>query len=148
MLYFIFIILLINAIIGTIQEYGAERSAISLREYITEFAHVIRDGESFEINTNLLVPGDLVLLQSGDKVPADVRLISEHDLQIDESLLTGESTPVEKNSTLLLPDGTSVADQLNMVFKGTLVLKGRAQGIIVTTGFRYTAWEYCRSRDL
>lgn len=131
---FIFIILLINAIIGTTQEYGAERSAISLREYITEFAYVIRDGESFEINTNLLVPGDLVLLQSGDKIPADVRLISEHDLQIDESLLTGESTPVEKNSTLLLPGDTSVADQLNMIFKGTLVLKGRAQGIIVTTG--------------
>ena len=131
---FIFIILLINAIIGTIQEYGAERSAISLREFITEYAHVIRGGEAFEINSDLLVPGDLVLLQSGDKIPADIRLISEHNLQIDESLLTGESTPVEKNSTLLLPSDTSVADQLNMAFKGTLVLKGRAEGLVIATG--------------
>ncbi len=131
---FIFIILLINAIIGTVQEYGAERSAINLREFITEYAHVIRDGEAFEINSDFLVPGDLVLLKSGDKIPADVRLISEHDLQIDESLLTGESTPVEKNSSLLLPSATSVADQLNMAFKGTLVLKGRAESIVTATG--------------
>lgn len=131
---FIFIILLINAIIGTVQEYGAERSAVSLREFITEFAHAIRDGEALEINAELLVPGDLILLQSGDKIPADVRLISEHDLQLDESLLTGESTPVEKNSSLLLPSATSVADQLNMAFKGTLVLKGRAESIVTATG--------------
>ncbi len=131
---FIFTILLINAIIGTAQEYGAERSAVNLREYITEYAHVIRDGEALEINAELLVPGDLVLLQSGDKIPADVRLISEHDLQIDESLLTGESTPVEKNFSLLLPSATSIADQLNMAFKGTLVLKGRAESIVTATG--------------
>ncbi len=131
---FIFAILLINAVIGTAQEYGAERSAISLREFITEFAHVIRAGEALEINADQLVPGDLVLLQSGDKVPADIRLLNEHDLQIDESLLTGESTPVEKKSALILRENTAIADQLNMTFKGTLVLKGRAEGIVIATG--------------
>ncbi len=131
---FIFTILLINAVIGCIQEYGAEKSAISLREFIPEYAHVIRDGEALEINADQLVPGDIILLQSGDKIPADTRLMTSHDLQIDESLLTGESTPVIKDSSIVLSEPALVADQLNMSFKGTLVLKGRAEGVVTATG--------------
>lgn len=133
---FIVIILLINAVIGCMQEYGAEKSAISLREFISEYAHVIRDDEALEINADQLVPGDMVLLQSGDKIPADIRLMSSHDFQIDESLLTGESTPVIKNASMQLSGPILVADQLNMSFKGTLVLKGRAKGVVTATGLR------------
>ncbi len=133
---FIFTILFINALIGCIQEYGAEKSAISLREFIPEYAHVIRDDEALEINADQLVPGDIVLLQSGDKIPADIRLMTSHEFQTDESLLTGESTPVKKDASLQLFGTTLVADQLNMSFKGTLVLKGRAQGVVTATGLR------------
>lgn len=131
---FIFLVLLVNAIIGTVQEYSAEKSSLALRNMVETHCRVIRDGESFLINARELVPGDIVLLESGDKVPADLRIINQHELKVDESLLTGESVAVAKNAAQLLEEMTVVADRLNMLFTGTMVEKGRARGIVVNTG--------------
>lgn len=132
--FFIGLVLLVNAIIGTIQEYGAEKSAQALSAMVASKCLVERDGEVFEIDAKQLVPGDIVLLESGRKVPADLRLVNSHSLEIDESLLTGESVPVMKNFDLLLATETSLADRKNMLFTGSLVTKGRGRGLVVGTG--------------
>jgi len=131
---FIFAVLLLNAGVGTFQEYSAERSAEALRELATPRARVERDGEAYEINAEEVVPGDIVHLESGGKVPADLRLISDHGLAIDESLLTGESLPVGKRSAVVLARDKAMADRCNMAFAGTMVTAGRAQGVVVATG--------------
>ena len=130
---FICAVLLVNAIIGTIQEYSAQRAAISLQELITSSARVMRDGDTYEIDAEQLVPGDIVLLESGDRIPADVRLWSTHDLEVDESLLTGESQAVFKDSGCIVDADSVLADRCNMVFAGTLVARGRGRGIVVGT---------------
>ncbi len=130
---FITAVLLLNAIIGTIQEYSAQRAAIALQNLVNTHCRVVRAGETYEINTEALVPGDIVLFESGDRIPADVRLLSSHDLEIDESLLTGESLTVLKDANLLFPADTYLGDRKNMVFAGTLVNRGRARGIVVAT---------------
>ena len=94
---FIFIVLLANSVIGTVQEYSAERSAEALRNLVRTRTRVFRNGEEFELDSEELVPGDIVLLESGGKVPADIRLISAQGLEVDESLLTGESLPDSKD---------------------------------------------------
>ena len=132
---FIFIVLSINSVIGTVQEYSAQRSAASLQQLVTRIARVERNGEAYEINAEQLVPGDIVLLESGDKVPADLRLFSSQDLQLDESLLTGESLPVEKKAQVILSKEIPFSDHTNMAYSGTLVSKGRAVGIVIATGF-------------
>jgi potassium/sodium efflux P-type ATPase len=124
---------LVNAIIGTIQEYSAQRAATSLQELTTTVTRVIRNDDSFEINAEELVPGDLVLLESGDRVPADLRLWGTHDLEIDESLLTGESQAVLKEAGRVVAEEASLAERVNMVFAGTLVSRGRGRGIVVGT---------------
>lgn len=131
---FISAVLLINAFIGTIQENSAKKSAASLQNLVTQTARVIRSGDVYEINSYELVPGDIVLLESGTKVPADMRLVQDQALSIDESLLTGESAPVVKNSNITLPPETLLAERKNMAFAGTLVTHGRAQGVITHTG--------------
>lgn len=133
--FFIAIVLLVNAIIGTIQENSAEQSAQALRRLSASLCMVERDGELQEVDAENLVPGDIVLLESGKKVPADLRLISVHSLEVDESLLTGESEAVMKDDGLILPVSTSLADRTNMVFTGSLVTKGRARGVVTATGF-------------
>lgn len=133
---FIMIVLFVNAIIGTAQEYTAEKSAQALRLMSASMCMVERLGEVFEVNAEELVPGDIVLLESGKKVPADLRLISSHSLEIDESLLTGESQAVSKNHDQILPEKVSLADRTNMAFTGSLVTKGRAKGIVITTGLK------------
>jgi len=130
---FILIVLLINAIVGTIQEYGAEKSAHALRQLSQIKALVIRDEETVEINAEEIVLGDIVLLETGRKVPADIRLLKDNSLEIDESLLTGESLAVIKNSSLELNQNTSLGDRLNMAYKGSLVTKGRGRGVVVAT---------------
>jgi magnesium-transporting ATPase (P-type) len=130
---FIFVVVLINAIIGTIQEMKAEKSAERLQQLLKASARVRRSGKEFVIPADGLVPGDLVILESGNKVPADIRLISLSNFTVDESLLTGESIPVEKAVTLL-PEGTVVSDRKNIAFAGTTVSSGRALGIVVATG--------------
>lgn len=131
---FIAAVLLINAAIGTVQEHSAQRAAVALRELVTTCCRVLRDGDSHEIDAEELVPGDIVLLESGDKIPADLRLLACHDLEVDESLLTGESIAVLKNADQVLNTETPMGDRGNMAFAGSLVGRGRGQGVVVGTG--------------
>ncbi|OFZ19550.1 MAG: hypothetical protein A2X94_12575 [Bdellovibrionales bacterium GWB1_55_8] len=131
---FIFGVVLLNAMIGSFQEWKSEKSASELQNLMKTRARVRRSGRDAEVDAEELVPGDIVLLESGAKIPADLRLISVHALSIDESLLTGESTAVEKGVDPLAQTEGSVSDQKNMAFAGSAVLGGRAEGIVVATG--------------
>jgi magnesium-transporting ATPase (P-type) len=133
---FILAVLLINAMIGTVQEHHAERSASALRRMVRSQTVVVRDGESVEVDAAEVVPGDLILLNAGSKVPADSRLESSRGIQVDESVLTGESLPVEKRADIVLPVDTLVADRGNMAFAGTLVTRGRARAVVTATGLQ------------
>ena len=133
---FIFAVLLINAIIGTVQEYHAARSAEALRRMVSSQTQVVREGESFEIDSEEVVPGDIVVLAAGARAPADIRLTHCLGLQIDESLLTGESAPVDKNAGRVLEAETEVADRVNMAFAGRMINRGRGTGVVVSTGSR------------
>lgn len=126
-------ILLFNAIIGTIQEGRAADIVENLRHFITTKSVVIRDGQHHIVDDRDLVPGDVIMLKEGERVPADARVIHAERLKIDESILTGESNPVHKQGDALV--GTvSIADQSNMVFQGTYVVSGSGKAIVVTTG--------------
>ncbi len=129
----IFAVVLVNAIVGFIQESRAERALEALLQYLRNEATVIRSGMKRRLPAAVLVPGDLVLLEPGDKVPADLRIISTHELRIDESLLTGESVPVLKHAAVIDAE-SSLADRGNMAFCGTLVTSGRGTGVVVATG--------------
>jgi len=131
---FISVVLLINALIGTIQEYSAERSAEALRRLVRTYARVLREGEAFEIDARETVPGDIVLLRDGFKVPADLRLLNALGLEIDESLLTGESQPVSKDPSAILAIDVPLGDRRNMAFAGSLVTRGQGHGVVVATG--------------
>ena len=131
---FILAVLLVNAVIGTTQEYSAERSAEALRSLVSPHARVERDGTIHEIDAELVVPGDVVLLESGAKVPADLRLLTAHNLALDESLLTGESLPVAKDAEAVLGADAPVSGRSNMAFAGSIVASGRARGVVVATG--------------
>ena len=130
---FILLVLVINATIGAFQEYRAERSAEALRSLVTPRAHVLRDGEEREIDSREVVPGDIVVVESGVRVPADLRLLSG-SLQIDESLLTGESVPVLKHVGAGLAHDAPLGDRTTMGFAGTMVNQGRGYGVVVATG--------------
>jgi magnesium-transporting ATPase (P-type) len=132
----IFAVVLLNAIVGFIQEAKATQAMEALAKTMQSEATVIRSGQKQRIWATELVPGDIVLLQSGDKVPADLRLVDSHDLEIDESALTGESVPVEKHAVEQLPDDTVLAEQSNIAHTSTLVTHGRGTGIVVATGDR------------
>jgi cation-transporting P-type ATPase F len=129
----IFGVVIVNAVIGFFQESKAVKAIEALAKTMTTEATVIRSGERIRISSELIVPGDIVLLQSGDKVPADMRIISVKDLQTDESALTGESVSVEKSSQIL-NDDTELADRKNMVFGSSLVTYGTATGVVTQTG--------------
>ena len=131
---FIFLVLLLNASIGTFQEYAAQKAATGLEKLVPQRATVYRDGKPVVIDAAEIVPGDIVALVSGDKVPADLRLLELQDLQIDESMLTGESIAAVKNLQTLSTDATPVGDRFDMAFAGTMVLRGRAKGEVKTTG--------------
>ena len=130
---FIAAVLLLNALIGTVQEFSAQRSAESLQKMMMTQARVLRGGEAYQLGSEEIVPGDIVLLESGDKVPADMRLLDSHNLEIDESLLTGESLSVIKTAAAVLDEATVLGDRANMAFAGSLVNRGRARGVVVAT---------------
>ena len=131
---FIAVVLAINAVIGAYQEAQAERSSHALRKMLRIHAQVERDGEVREVMADEVVPGDMVWLESGNRVPADVRLTVAHGLEIDESLLTGESLAVTKDATWTGPESATLADRRNMAFAGAMVARGRGKGLVVATG--------------
>jgi P-type Ca2+ transporter type 2C len=128
-------VVVINALIGFIQEGKAEKALESIKELLSLEATVIRGGEKGTIDAEELVPGDAVMLESGDKVPADIRLIEAKNLRIEESPLTGESTSVEKSAEPVEEDAV-IGDKISMAFSGTVVTYGKAKGIVVSTGSR------------
>ncbi|WP_416063371.1 cation-transporting P-type ATPase [Rhodococcus indonesiensis] len=128
-------VVLVNATVGFVQESKAEAALDALRSMVRTQTRVIRGGRQQTLPSDDLVPGDLVVLEAGDKVPADLRLIRVAELQVDESALTGESVPVLKDE-VVLPRATAVADRRNMVHSGTLVTAGTGAGITVATGDR------------
>ena len=127
-------VVILNAIVGFFQEYKAETSVRALRNMVVARARVVRDGKEMEIPTEELVPGDIVVLASGAKVPADLRLMEAMELRIEEATLTGESVPVEKTVHAITEEHLTAGDQTNMAFMGTAVVNGRARGIVVETG--------------
>ncbi len=133
---FIFGVLLINAIIGTIQENRAEHASRALQQLLKIRATVRRDAQVREIDAENLVPGDVIYLESGNRVPADSRIITAHGLEADESLLTGESVPVLKQADWIGDTDSPLADRLNMVHAGSMISRGRCQALVVGTGTR------------
>lgn len=129
----IFGVVVVNAIVGFIQESKAVKAIEALARSMTTEAQVLRGGQRRRIPAEELVPGDVVILDAGEKVPADVRLVSERDLHVDESMLTGESLPVSKRA-FSVPLDTPLADRLNMSYASTLVTRGHGVGVVVATG--------------
>lgn len=129
----IMFIILLNAFMGTFQEWNAHKNADSLKQMIKTMSIVLRDGKEVEIDAKDIVPGDIVLLQSGSKVPADMRLISVHNLTIDESSLTGESIASVKHISKI-DDEVPIGNMDNIAFAGTSVVTGRSTGVVVATG--------------
>lgn len=130
----ILLVVILNAVIGVVQEYKAEKAIEALQEMTTPRSLVRRDGEVKEIHSEELVPGDIVILDAGRYVPADLRLIESANLKIEESSLTGESVPSEKNAVDLHEDPkTPIGDKTNMAFMSTLVTYGRGEGVVVAT---------------
>ncbi len=126
-------VVVINALIGFIQEGKAERALDAVRSLLSPTAMVMRDGQRMSIAASELVPGDLVFVQSGDRVPADVRLLQQHELRVDEAMLTGESLPVAKQ-TNLVEEQAQLGDRRNMLYSGTMVTSGQGQGVVAETG--------------
>ncbi len=131
----IFCVVLINAIVGFLQEAKAEQAIAALAKMIATETTVRRGGKKIRLPSAELVPGDVVLLQSGDRVPADLRLVHVRELHADESALTGESLPVAKQSDSL-PENTVLADRKNLAYTGTLITRGQAEGVVCATGDR------------
>lgn len=130
---FIFAIILLNSILGTYQEFRAEKSAAALQNMIKIYARVKRNGSEALVSSTELVPGDIVLLESGDKVPADMRLSAVNNLSIDESFLTGESKPINKSRENIKKD-TIMSDRENIAYAGSTIMSGRGEGIVFATG--------------
>ena len=129
-------IIIINAILGFFQEYRAEKSLEALKELTSPLAHVRRDGRVQRVPAKELVPGDIMILESGDRIPADGRLVEVVDLEVNEATLTGESMAVPKITEALKEPQSSLGDQRNMVFAGTVVTGGRGQAVVSATGMK------------
>src|SRR5215813_3153644 len=126
-------VVIINGFLGFIQEGKAEKALDSIRNMLSAEARTVRGGEARMIPAEELVPGDVVLLESGDKVPADLRLVDAKNLRTEEAALTGESVPADKGTEVVAANAT-VGDRGNMAFSGTMVVSGRATGVVVATG--------------
>jgi len=130
----IIIIIILAAVLGFVQEYRAERALEALKNMAAPTASVIRDAMEKQIPAREVVPGDIVVLRTGDRVPADLRILEAMNLRTNESSLTGESVPVEKTATTLPTKGAPISERVNMAFMGTLVTYGRGKAIAVATG--------------
>lgn len=130
----ILVIVLLNAIIGAVQEFRAERAVAALRQMAAPEAQVLRDGQLVTLVASELVPGDVVLLEAGNVVPADLRLLEVEEMQADESALTGESHPVDKQQARLTKTDLPIGDRKNLAFKSSLITRGRGKGVVVATG--------------
>ncbi len=137
-------VLILNAVIGYFQEYKAETSVRALKSMVVAKAKAIREGREVEIASELLVPGDIVILASGMRVPADVRLFKTTELRVEEAALTGESVPVEKKTNPIREEILTPGDQTNMAFMGTIVVNGRAKGVVAETGSRTVLGQIAR----
>lgn len=126
-------VVVVNAIIGFIQEGKAEQAMDAIRHMLAPRANVIRGGERATIDGEQLVPGDIVLLEAGDKIPADLRLLTAHGLSVQEAILTGESLPVEKH-TQPVAENAALGDRTSMAYSGTLIASGQGKGVVVATG--------------
>ncbi|MGC9182264.1 cation-translocating P-type ATPase [Thermogladius sp.] len=129
-------VVFVMGVMGFVQEYRAERALQELRKLASPTAKVVRGGVTKVVEASRLVPGDIVLVEEGDRVPADLRLVLSDNLEVDESSLTGESTPVQKDHEQVLPPETPLGDRVNMAFMGTTVVRGRGRGVVVATGPR------------
>src|SRR5499433_1933293 len=129
----IFGVVILNALLGFIQEGKAEKALESIRNMLSAEARTLRSGETRMIPAEELVPGDIVLLESGDKIPADLRLVDAKNLRTEEAALTGESVPADKNTKAVSANAT-VGDRECMAFSGTMVVSGRSTGVVVATG--------------
>jgi cation-transporting P-type ATPase F len=130
----IFAVVFINTLIGFYQERKAEEAMNALKNLTSPTARVLRNGAQASLPSTELVCGDLVLVESGTKVPADIRLLETQELVIDESMLTGESLPVTKDVSCLVEDDAALGDRLNMMYSGTVVQRGRGKGLVVAVG--------------
>jgi len=130
----ILVIVILNAIIGFIQEYRAEKAMQALKQMAVVQASVMRDGHLTTVPATALVPGDSIVLEAGNAVPADVRIVESNSLKIEEAALTGESQAVDKISDALDKENIPLGDQFNLAFKGTFVANGRGKGIVFATG--------------
>lgn len=140
-------VIVLNAIIGVVQEFKAEKAIDALEKLSTPKAFVIRDGFLKEVDSKELVVGDLVELEVGGYIPADMRLVSSVNLKVEESTLTGESEAVEKDAALVYDDEINISDQRNMVFMSTYVTYGKARGIVVRTGMSSEVGKIARMLD-
>lgn len=130
----ILLIVIVNAVISISQEDNAEKALEALRKMSAPLAKVIRDGSLTRVETNLLVPGDVIVLEAGDLVPADARILEAANLKADEAAMTGESVPVSKNALDRLPEDTALGDRKNMVISSTVITNGRATCVVTSTG--------------
>jgi len=128
------VIVLFAVLLGFVQEYRAERAIEALRQMAAPTATVLRDGDEQEVPAREVVPGDVILLRAGDKVPADGRLLEAVNLQVEEAALTGESVPVEKHTAPLVNGGLAVGDRKNIVYAGTVAAYGRGRAVVIATG--------------
>lgn len=130
----ILLIVILNAVLGVIQESRAEEALAALKKMAAPDAQVMRDGKRISVPSNQLVPGDIVFLEAGNFVPADLRLIEAVNMRVEEAALTGESVPVQKNASLTLDVKSSLGDRKNTVYMGTVISYGRGHGVVTSTG--------------
>jgi Ca2+-transporting ATPase len=127
-------IVIINAVLGVSQEYRAEKALAALKKMSAPNANVIRNGVAMTVSSGEIVPGDVVVLETGDYIPADVRLIKSINLKVEEAALTGESVPVDKHAEATLEGDIGLGDQINSGFMSTIITYGRGTGIVTSTG--------------
>ena len=143
----ILVIVVLNAIIGVVQEIKAQKSLDSLKELSAPHCKVVRNGEVVNIESKELVPGDVVILETGDNVPADLRIIEAINLKIQEAALTGESVPVEKSANALKDEKVGLGDRVNCAFSSSLVTYGRGKGIVISTGMETEVGKIAKMLD-